>query len=335
MNSKYILGLDGGGTYTRVAVTDINGNLRSYIEWKGATSIKKDKNAKENVFNAIHEAVKKADCGLGDIIGLTAGVGGYDSENDLEWVRGLTDIDGLACPVQSVNDAVVAQKGAFLLEPGIIAISGTGSIIFGITEANEHIRNYDFHHYAATAARFLSYDSVYKMIAGETDQTDGDFVNTVLKHFKVTDLTALAKLGAKGFVEENTQRMKLFGDLAPAVTDAALSGSRLAEQICGKAAADLVTGVKLVGACFESDSVSVALIGSVANSIFIKNKITESLNKMDNNKNYRLVAEPALPPVLGAVIMTMQSHQISLDGQILLNLQKGAELIYKHTASCE
>lgn len=324
MGNELILGLDGGGTYTRAAITETNGKLRSYVEYRGAASKHKDKNAKENVFNAINEVVKKADCEIDDIIGVTVGVAGYDSEKDLEWIRELTDIEGLTCPVQNVSDSVIAQKGAFLLQPGIIAISGTGSIIFGITETNEHIRNYNFHHYAATAARFIAYDSVYKVIAGETDQSDIDFVNTVLKHFEVSDTIALAKIGSKGFTDETTQRMKVFGDLAPAVTTAALNGSHLAEYICTKAAADLVTGIKLVGACFEYDSVSVALIGSVANSTFIKNKITESINKKDNNKNYNLVAEPALPPVLGAIMMSMQLVDITINEQVINNLHECA-----------
>jgi len=330
MAKNVVLGLDGGGTYTRVAITDTNGKLLSYVEYKGAASKHKDKNAKENVFNAVYEAVKKANCELGDIIGFTAGVGGYDSESDLEWVREVTDIEGLTCPVQNVNDAVIAQRGAFLLQPGIIAISGTGSIIFGITESGESIRNYDFYHYASTAARFLSYDSVYKIIAGETDQTDSDFIAAVLKHFKVNDLTALTKLGSKGFMDEYTQRAKLFGDLAPVVTAAALNGSHLAEHICGKAAADLITGIKLVGACFESDTVPAALIGSVANSMFIKNRINESLNKKDSNKNY-LLAEPVLPPVLGAIMMSMYFNKIPMNDEIISNLQESAGNLQKYS----
>lgn len=328
MKNKAILGIDGGGTYTRAAITDTEGNLLSYVKWQGGAFIYKDSKAKENVFNAVHEAVKKANCTLGDVIGVTAGIAGYDKESDLEWVSKLTKIDGLNCPQHHVNDAVIAHRGALLLKPGIISISGTGSVIYGITETEKCIRNYDFHHYSNTAARCLSYDSVYKIIAGETDRTDNDFVNTVFNHFEVNDLSALTKLGSEGFINDYAKRDKLFGDLAPAVTAAALSGSHLAEQICDKVASDIVTGIRLIGACFESESVSAALIGGVANSPVIKNGVKKILNTESNNKNYLLV-EPALPAVLGAVIMEMQKNDITLNDQILNNLYEGAETISK------
>ena len=322
MKNGVFLGLDGGGTHTRTAITDINGNLLSHVKWDKPTNINYDENAKENVFDAVNTAAKMANCALSDIIGFTAGVGGYDSEEDLEWVCKITDIEGLTCSVQSVNDSVVAQQGAFLLQPGIIAISGTGSIIFGINESQKHIRNYDFHNYSG-AAQELAYDSVHKMIARETDETDKEFVNALMEYFKVSDLTGLTELGAKGFVEEYTERAKLLGDFAPVVTAFALGGSNLAQSLCNELAGDLVTGIKIVGACFESASVPVSLIGSVANSIFIKNKIMESLSKKDSNKRY-VLAEPALPPVLGAILMAMKSNGISINGRIINNLRESA-----------
>ncbi len=176
MNDRVVLGIDGGGTYTRVAIADMLGNLLSYVEWKGGASTHKNSNAKENVYNAVCQATKQANCRIHNIAGVVAGVAGYDDEGDLEWVRGLTNIDGLNCPKQHENDAVIAHNGALLSNPGIICISGTGSIILGITEKEKRIRNYDFHHYSATAARFLSYNCVHKIIAGETDSTDNALV---------------------------------------------------------------------------------------------------------------------------------------------------------------
>lgn len=41
---------------------------------------------------------------------------------------------GIDCLKQHVNDAVVAHSGALLKDPGIIVISGTGSIIYALTE---------------------------------------------------------------------------------------------------------------------------------------------------------------------------------------------------------
>jgi len=316
---KMIMGIDGGGTYTRVAITDTDGNLLSYVEYKGSATIKKDPNAIENVSIAIQEALKKAGCAPSQIMGLTAGVADIEPESDLECGRKLTDIDGLNCPKQHINDSIIANVGALLFKPGIISIGGTGTKTLGITESGQYVRNYDFNHYAPAAARMLSYDCVHKIIAGETDDTDANLITAVFKHFDVNDVSALAKLGAKGFMGNYPANVKHFGDFAPMVTKAALRGSRIAKKICCKAAADIVTSIRLVGACFESGTIPVALIGAVVNSEFIKAKLSKSLALEDNNKNYLLV-EPAVPPVLGAVIMAMQLCGIEVNERVLANL---------------
>jgi glucosamine kinase len=255
------------------------------------------------------------------------GIAGYDSENDLKWVREVTKIQGIKCLVWQFNDAVIAHTGALLSKPGIIAIAGTGSIVLGVTEMEKLIRNFDFHHYTYTAAERLAYQSVYKIIAGETDQTDEEFVNAVLKYFKSDCLSDLIKFGQGGFIENFQQRNKFFGDLAPVVTEAASCGSRLAQKVCVLAAENMVTGIKLVGACFESDVILTALMGSVANSVFIKNAIYDILST-ENNMKYCLV-EPVLPPVLGAIITAMRlcDLEIEMTEKIKNNLLKGYEMI--------
>lgn len=303
---QVVLGIDGGGTHTRVAVVDIKGLLLSHVDWQGASSFHKDKRAAENVQNAIAAALEKAAVTSADVAGIVAGIAGLDSEDDLEWAKTLTDFPGLSssCPVRHVNDAVVAQNAAFLGKPGIIAISGTGSNIFCIEETRRQISNYDFHHYARTAARFLAYDAVYKIIAGETDSSDTALTEAVFAHLGVNDISALARMGIIGFVEDDRERAKLLGDFGPAVTRAAVEGSNLAKGICDRAAADIVIGIRLLGACFASARISVALIRSVANSPPIRDGIAEALTA-PSNKDYRL-QEPALPAVLGAALMALE-----------------------------
>ena len=322
MEHHILLGIDGGGTYVRAAITDLKGNLLSYVKWNGGAYLHKDANANEHVRGAVMLALEKANRRLSDIAGAVAGIAGYDSERDMEWVRELTNFGGLNAVTQHVNDAVIAHRGALRSRPGIIAISGTGSVIYGITEAGRHIRNYDYGHYAATAARCLSYNSVYRVIAGEIDQTDSDFVEHVLKYFHVQDPAALTKLGAVGFQADAAERNKLFGDMAPLVTKAALKGSRMAADVCRQAAAELTTGIRMIGASFEADTVSVALIGSVANSPAIKTALQSNFT-IGRPKNFRIV-DSYLPAVLGAVVMAMQLKAIDLNEEIDSNLRAGA-----------
>lgn len=318
MRTDLLLGIDGGGTYTRVAITDTEGKLLSYLEWKGGAFLHKDANAKENVHSAVFEAVKQANGSVRDIVGMAAGIAGYDKKIDWFWVRKVTAVKGLKCPSRLVNDAVIAQKGAFLSKPGIIAIAGTGSVIAGIAEKGRFIRNYDFKHYANNAARCLSYNSIDKIIAGDANPSDTNFIARVLQYFSAKDISSLKELQTSKFAVENIQRDKLFGDFAPVVTDAALNGSELAKNVCMQAAKETVAGIRLLGDYFELDEISVALIGSVINSRFIKNAVYEMLCEKGNKKY--LLSEPSLPPVLGAILMAMQLNNIELNEQRQSNL---------------
>src|SRR5690606_23141591 len=116
---------------TRVMISDLSGHVLSYVE-KGAASFHKDLTARENVTQAILESLASAKRDLGHVRGVAAGIAGYDKESDLSWVESLTDVEGLDCPKWHYNDTVAALHGSFIMNPGIIAISGTGSIIAAI-----------------------------------------------------------------------------------------------------------------------------------------------------------------------------------------------------------
>lgn len=216
-----VIGIDGGGTTTRVMISDLNGHVLSYME-KGAASFHKELTARENVTQAILEALKSANRKLGNVRAVAAGIAGYDDESDLSWVTSLTDVEDLECPKWHYNDTVAALYGSFIMKPGIVAISGTGSVIAAITENREYLRNYDFHHYASSAARFIAYEAVYEVLAGEADQTDSNLVQGMLRHWRTEKITDFYGIAKNGFNSDRRARDKQFGQFASVLTNAAL-----------------------------------------------------------------------------------------------------------------
>lgn len=197
MNSEHVvIGIDGGGTYTRVMICDLWGHVLSFVE-RGSASIYKDEKAAQNVQGAIAEALRQANRTNEQVVALVAGIAGYDAPSDLEWITPLTELPGLSCPKWHVNDAVSAHSGALMGKPGIVVIAGTGSIIVGSTEDGQFIRNYDFHHYAVSAARSIAYDAVYEMLAGGYDETDRPLLLKMLEHFGVQAIDQLAEAAKK------------------------------------------------------------------------------------------------------------------------------------------
>ncbi|QHW30909.1 ATPase [Paenibacillus rhizovicinus] len=302
VTDEVVIGIDGGGTHTRVLVCDLNGNALAYCE-KGGASIYKDRSAVNNVHTAIHEALEAADKQAHQVVGLAAGIAGYDEPSDLDWIAPLTDLPGLSCPKWHVNDAVVAHSGALLAKPGIIVISGTGSIIVGITEDGRFMRNYDFHHYAASAARFIAYDAAYEVLAGHVNLTDEALIQSMLEHWNVASISEFAKLARSGFEADEQERNKTFGTFAPLLTAAAEQGSSVAVSVCDRAIHQIKVGIELLAAAFASETVEVAFIGSVANSPYFIKRLSEQL-RCGANKQYTIV-EPKLPPAAGAVLYAM------------------------------
>lgn len=323
MVHEVVIGIDGGGSQTRVMVSDLSGHILSYAKG-GASSIHKDSNAHENVQQTIQMALSLADCCIEQVKGIYAGIAGYESELDLKWVKRLTDVDGLHCPIWYVNDSVVAHVGAFLGEPGIVVVSGTGSIIFAITEQGAQLKNNDFHHYAESAARFLSYETIFEILAGNIQRSDETMIRKIQSYWNVGNLDQLRTLAAQGFIEDRRERDKKFGEMAPIITIAAQEGSSLAQLVCDKAIDEIMVGVKILGSFFQSELISVTGIGSVIKSPYMKSKFIESLQS-GKNKRYQF-KNPELSAVSGAVLMALKSLDIEVDSKMI-------ELIRNHPHS--
>jgi glucosamine kinase len=319
MDHSIVIGIDGGGSHTRVMVVDLSGRVLAYSQ-AGAANLHKDSNAKQHVRAAIANVLANANRNEDDIVSLTAGIAGLDQGEDQLWADDFIDLSGMMGKKVAVNDARIAQVGALGGFPGIIAISGTGSIVFGINELGEQLRNYNFLQYAYSTARHLSYEIVYRIIAGEYSSEDSALVSLVLEYWGVPDLNALSKLASEGFIPDSQECNRKFGNMGPLVTEAAESGSPLAADVCDTTVRQLVTAIRLVGSRFSSDNVIVSLIGSVVRSIYMKRRLEHSLSNENMQRKTYVVREPVYAPVVGAVLMAFQQSGIVVTDEMSRNL---------------
>ncbi len=318
MTSEIVLGIDGGGTYTRVLVADLEGRALAYAQ-AGASSPNKSDRALENVQEAILKAVALAEHSLEDVVELVAGMAGLDAPGDQQWAARFTGLPGLTCPRTHVNDAVVAHAGALQGRPGIIAISGTGSIVLGVTEEEQQIRSYDFGHYSHSAARHLAYDAVYQVLVGNTQPQDDALIRQILAFWNVEDVGALRALGRIGFVSDRFECTRKMGELAPLVTEAAWNASPLARAVCDKAAAALGMGIRLVGSCFRESNILVALCGGAVRSRYMQQAMARVLAH-GGDRTYEIV-DPNFSSAAGAILMALKQQGIALNDSILSNVR--------------
>jgi len=319
MAQKIFVGIDGGGTYTRVLVTDLNFNVLNYVNYKGSPVPIKDANAAQNMQNAMKLAIGENFL-VENVAGFCAGLAGVDFDDDLIWAREIVAPLGLKCEPVIVNDCIPAHYGAFwqanseneckiisdkivrgagfCTNPGIIAVGGTGSIVTAINDSGAAVTNYDFHHYAGPRARDLAYLAVYRLIAGEFNDSDKELKAAILNHFNAADVAGLTKLGVSGFILDDKLRDKFFGELAPEITDAAKCGSAAAKAVCNIAVDDIVRGINLVAGSFKLSKISVVLMGGVLKDDYISGLVKSKL-KSDRF----VVKEPVFDACMGAVKM--------------------------------
>ncbi|GIN59106.1 N-acetylmuramic acid/N-acetylglucosamine kinase [Lederbergia ruris] len=314
-----VIGLEGGGTNTRAMVADLQGHVLAYQE-SGSAHPYRDPTAKENIQMAILGALSTAERSLEDVCYVAAGLPCYQQKEDLPLAKSLLYIDGMSCPHRIMNDSEVGHIGAFLFDPGIMVVSGTGSIVMGYTEKGEVLFNSTFGHYAPTAARYLSYQAVHSILADQVQFEDKALIQEVLRFWQVEGIDELRELHLHHFYMDKVERDRQFGLMAPIVTRAAAHNRPLAKRVCDEAILTLETGIRLIGQYFKEERVKVSFVGSVVRSPYFLGQLTDILQK-GSNKQYQVV-EPILSPVAGAVLMALKEFGIPITEEILTEIAK-------------
>jgi glucosamine kinase len=275
--STYVIGMDGGGSHTRVALADESGKVLTYVQ-KGGCNRYHDANAEQHVLEGIAEAIRGAGLEVDQIASIQAGMAGLDRSEDTVWAEELLAQTGILGRISAVNDTHIAHTAAFGGEPGIVAIGGTGSLILGKTEQGTWIRNDQFGHYAPTAARFLAYDAVHSILAGRYGPQDQPWIEQILAYWNVTSIPELAALGVSGFAENRLAINRIFGQMAPLVTEAAAENIPLAVRVCDSAADTAVVGILMLASCFKDQQVRITLTGSCLSTPYMVGAVRKGLD---------------------------------------------------------
>lgn len=296
MSDDVVLGLDGGGTRTRVAVADLDGHLLGCAERGGASIEFNDhKVAHDNLHGGVQAALSDAGHSVRDVVAFTAGVGGIGAPGAREKAEHALDIDGLPCQVHVVSDAVVAHIGAFRGDPGIIAICGTGSVVFGVTAAGEQIRNYDCVHYARASAHNVGERALHAILSDRAP-AGWALADRLLDRWECESIADLREAVRDEDRFTNASSENPFDSVAPLVTAAAADGDNIAGAICTEAVEEVVTGVRIVGGYLD-EPIDVAPAGSVLRS----EHMTAELRRQIAESNGYQYVDPVMSPVAGAV----------------------------------
>ncbi len=289
------LGLDGGGTWTRAAVIDGRGRLLGAAIARACNpEVLPVAECRANAVAAASAALARAGVAASALAGAVAGIAGREAAGDGgAWVQEIGTALGLSSGLHVVGDEIVAQFGAFAGGPGVIAVAGTGCIVYGLGPDGRGLRNYDFGHYAPAGAFRLGHDLLLRLAAGEV--AGADLSDQVWGQLGLDGVVALRRALQSG-TGLPVQR------LAPLLTAAAAAGDALARDVCDLAVAELARGVRLLGPEMGPPPVRVAPAGSVASSSYMVGALGRALARSDGA--WRVQA-PLARPVLGAATLAL------------------------------
>jgi N-acetylglucosamine kinase-like BadF-type ATPase len=134
----HVIGIDAGGTKTVCHLADEQGTLVSEARAGGANL---QAAGELHVEKVLHDVMEEA-IGPRAIVpaAICLGIAGVDRPDDQAVVRGIMRRIGYKARTLVVNDALVALEAGAPGVPGVVIISGTGSIAYGRNSANEGAR---------------------------------------------------------------------------------------------------------------------------------------------------------------------------------------------------
>lgn len=250
----HVLGIDAGGTKTVCHLADEHGTLVSSARAGGANL---QALGELHVEKVIHDVMEEA-IGTRDIVpaAICLGIAGVDRPEDSTVVGGIMRRIGFKARILVVNDALVALEAGAPGAPGVVIISGTGSIAYGRNSSNEGARAGGWGHVLGDeGSGYWIGRAALRAVLREADRRGPRTALTplLLKHFGVSEAQNLIHE-----VYQNKVRPAAIGALAQCVQTAFREHDQAAIGILRAAADEL-----------EASGVSVARRLDLQNESFV------------------------------------------------------------------
>ncbi|NLN82771.1 MAG: hypothetical protein GX138_00175 [Firmicutes bacterium] len=322
MAESYILAIDGGGTRTRAVLADTMGNILGHAEGGPANyKIAGLHIAKESLRAAINGAFAAANLPVQDVAVGYFGLAAVGRDEDREVIKNA--LKEFAPRYQRLildNDGIIAMTGATVAKPGVVVISGTGSMIYGRNQENQTARSGGWGPIIGDEGG--GYEIGRQGLMAVMRQGDGRGPKTALTEsiFSQWNVTNHQQLAAKVYHPE-TQRPHI-AVLSILVKQAAAQGDEVARKIIAEAIEQLALAATAVirELKMEEDEFPVALVGGGFSEDISWAQGLEDLIRQVAPKSY--LSPPVYHPVIGALLSGLQLYHGELSQDILDNVNR-------------
>ena len=321
----YVLGIDGGGTKTSCVICDAEGRIVG-IGTAGPSNpltVGED-GTRRSIEAAIKKALEASRMKAPRFRVAYLGMAGAGRQSSVKVIEKIMDGLDVADRVIIDIDAAVALAGATACNPGVVVISGTGSIAFGVNKHGKRSRvggwgfllgdegsGYDIGRRGLTAA-LRAYDG-----RGEETMLLG-----ILKdHLEVQSIDELVAHFYSGSVKVDE-----ISSFAPLVVEAARMGDLVSKRILRDAAKELgLSAITVVrNLRMEDEEFEVALMGGIFNVKEIASLVRRSIKRVSPKCK---VISPKFKPAVGAVLLALKEIEIEIDEPLLRSIKTSLQRV--------
>lgn len=319
--SRYVLGLDGGGTKTVAVLVEDTGRILARAQGDSSNfQVIGGEKLGQVIRELTKEILHQAGMAEGTLHHLYAGLAGAGRPADREAIHSVITQQKVAAAVTVDTDASAALAGAFAGGPGIIVISGTGAICFGKSSANVVYRCGGWGYLLGDEGS--GYYIGQQAIMAALKDLDGRGQATSLRAM-VESTYGLASIDLiiSQIYSGKIDRTEIAG-LTPAVFAEYEKGDQVSKRIIDTAGSEIGKIVAAVSRKMglEGEAVQVALIGSVFKQRhillpFMEKEARQVVKKVD-------FIDPRFEPAIGSAVLALQKENIAISEAVLANLTK-------------
>ncbi|MGB8451602.1 MAG: BadF/BadG/BcrA/BcrD ATPase family protein [Anaerocolumna sp.] len=332
METKYIIGVDGGGTKTDYLIFTMNGECVDNLRVRSRSHEVLDggfAEVEEKILADIDYLLEKNSINKIQVVAAAFGMAGIDTPAQLARIKAILNKTGLNYVVS--NDSILGIKAGCPSGTGICSINGTGTVASGINETGDILQvggiglatgDSAGGHYIATLAVRAVYDYYFRC-GLKTSLTD-----KIMGFFEIQDPIELLNVISDKFYS-NRELDKI---IVTYLFDAANEKDEVAISIVKDVADQLAKSVSgcMLGLKFN-DVPEIVLAGSVwikSDCPLLLSHFTECINQYTGKKLTPVPLEviPAAGAILWALELaqnhpaTLEQRNIIINNEVLKNM---------------
>lgn len=298
----YIIGIDGGGTKTEAVAYTLEGEELSRSNTGFSNILINKKQAMENIITSIEQCSSKLPKSMEnkECKAIYLGMAGAESEDSSTFITD-TLINRYKVKVKVVNDAVIALAALLKGEDGILTISGTGSISYGVNQGKAKRAGGWGHLLGDEGSGYFIAIEALKLMTLEEDL---ELKKSNLSRVLLKEMGIENRKEVISFVYGSTKGQ--IAALVPAIVKCAENGEESAIEILKRSGRDLAdTTLRVYKSLGFKESVTVGIKGSILTKVpIVKSEFEKALK--ENIKSVAII-DKEVSPTLGAYYLALKT----------------------------